>query len=74
MSVPEWVIENYREAMGHVHQAASLVEDAEISSPDVVLRAGRRRAIGALNEVYGDLSRLLGTLRDLAASDGDGRR
>ncbi len=72
MSGSAWVIESYVKALGHVHDAACLMEDAEVPSTDPTLRAARRRVAGALNEVYGDLSRLLGAVRDIAASSGKG--
>ncbi|MGH3903184.1 MAG: hypothetical protein ACRDTE_03170 [Pseudonocardiaceae bacterium] len=72
MSGSAWVIESYVKALRHVHEAACLIEDAEVPSTDSTVWAARRRVAGALNEVYGDLIRLLGTVRDIAASSGNG--
>lgn len=62
MSEIDRVIEGYTAAWGYVHRAACLIEEAPVLSADG--RAARARLGRALDDVYGDMSRVLGSLRE----------
>ncbi|MGH3904158.1 MAG: hypothetical protein ACRDTE_08215 [Pseudonocardiaceae bacterium] len=66
MSGNEWVLESYRTALGHVHQAAGLIEDTLIVAYELQGRSGRMsptRLLASLDEVYADINFALYVLR-----------